>query len=150
MSDRVAVVRDGRIEQIATPADLYERPNTDFVAGFVGVTNLLSGTTATAILGSDDLVSIRPEKIRIAALSGPRPQQESEATADGTVLEEIYLGASTRYVVDLDSGGRLIVQQQNHGDPDALRAVERGHRVRLSWHRAHALPVTGEPAVTQS
>ena len=147
MSDRVAVVRGGRIEQIASPADLYERPSTDFVAGFVGVTNLLSGSRATALLGADRMVSIRPEKIRIApASSGVRPADD-EVAADGTVREEIYLGASTRYVVDLDAGGQLVVQRQNEGDAD--RGISRGDAVRLHWQRAHALPVSGEPTAEQ-
>ncbi|WP_051571618.1 ABC transporter ATP-binding protein [Cryptosporangium arvum] len=135
MSDRVAVVRGGRIEQIASPAGLYEHPDTDFVAGFVGVTNLLSGPTATALLGSPDMVSIRPEKIRI------HPLADAGDGPEGTVLEEIYLGASTRYVVDLDAGGQLVVQRQNDDD----RGIGRGDRVRLHWQAAHALPVHGEP-----
>jgi putative spermidine/putrescine transport system ATP-binding protein len=145
MSDRVAVVRDGRIEQIATPAGLYEQPRTGFVAGFVGVTNLLSGAAAAAVLGAETTVSIRPEKIRIAPLSAERPDETAGATADGTVREEIYLGASTRYVVDLDVGGQLVVQRQNEGDPDAPAGIGRGDRVRLRWHRSHSLPVSGEP-----
>ncbi|SHN47557.1 ABC transporter ATP-binding protein [Cryptosporangium aurantiacum] len=150
MSDRVAVVRGGRIEQIDTPAGLYERPRTDFVAGFVGVTNLLSGATAAAILGDEATVSIRPEKIRIAALSDASSADGS--AAEGTVREEIYLGASTRYVVDLDAGGQLVVQRQNEGDTgdsaDGHR-FDRGDRVRVSWHHSHALPVNGEqPALT--
>ncbi|MFI5958165.1 ABC transporter ATP-binding protein [Cryptosporangium sp. NPDC051539] len=137
MSDRVAVVRAGKIEQIAGPAELYERPSTDFVAGFVGVTNLLSGEVASTILGSADTVSIRPEKIRIGRVSDPA--ESGEATADGTVLETIYLGASTRYVVDLDAGGQLVAQRQNEGDPSG---IDRGDRVRLRWHRTHALSST--------
>lgn len=143
MSDRVAVVRAGRIEQIASPAGLYEHPSTDFVAGFVGVTNLLSGEVATTLLGSDEMVSIRPEKIRIAPLAEPAGDGPS---AEGTVLEEIYLGASTRYVVDLDAGAQLVVQRQNEGDSDAERAVSRGDRVRLRWQPSHALPVSGHAA----
>ena len=138
MSDRVAVVRSGRIEQIASPAGLYEHPGTDFVAGFVGVTNLLSGPVAATLLGTEDLVSIRPEKIRIAPASVPSPDEEG-VTAEGTVREDIYLGASTRYVVDLDAGGQLIVQRQNEGDADAGDAISRGDRVRLRWQRSHAL-----------
>ncbi|TQS40306.1 ABC transporter ATP-binding protein [Cryptosporangium phraense] len=133
MSDRVAVVRAGRLEQIASPAELYERPVNDFVAGFVGMTNLLSGEPATTILGAPDTVSIRPEKIRIGS---PAP---GDATADGTVLETIYLGASTRYVVDLDAGGQLVAQRQNEGDP---AGISRGDRVQLSWNRTHALSST--------
>ncbi|GAA0231632.1 ABC transporter ATP-binding protein [Cryptosporangium japonicum] len=138
MSDRVAVVRGGRIEQIASPAGLYEHPDTDFVAGFVGVTNLLSGPVAAALVGSEDMVSIRPEKIRIFPLS------EAQDGPEGTVLEEIYLGASTRYVVDLDAGGQLVVQRQNEDE----RGIRRGDRVRLSWQPAHAQPVSGELAAS--
>jgi putative spermidine/putrescine transport system ATP-binding protein len=152
MSDRVAVVRSGRIEQIASPAGLYERPSTDFVAGFVGVTNLLSGEVAAALLGSDAMVSIRPEKIRIAPLaeSAREGLAGDGPSAEGTVLEEIYLGASTRYVVDLDAGAQFVVQRQNEGDPDAERGISRGDKVRLRWNRSHALPVSGEEPVLTS
>ena len=71
MSDRIAVFNDGRIEQIGTAAEIYERPATAFVAGFVGTTNLLRGRAAVRVVGAPGTYSIRPERIRIAAPAGP-------------------------------------------------------------------------------
>src|SRR5687768_4651590 len=90
MSDRLAVFNAGRIEQLGTPAEVYEQPATRFVAGFVGTSNLLSGDVARAVLGRDGTYTIRPEKIRLAsddATPGP-----DEGMATGTVYSVVYLG----------------------------------------------------------
>ncbi len=99
MSDRLAVFNAGRIEQVGTPADVYEHPATTFVAGFVGTSNLLRGDAARAVMGSDGVFTVRPEKIRMAdPTDQPGPD---EASVLGTVREVVYIGPDTRYIVSL-------------------------------------------------
>ncbi|MGP3925773.1 ABC transporter ATP-binding protein [Streptomyces sp. 8N616] len=105
MSDRIAVVEGGRIEQVGTPAEVYERPATAFVAGFVGDTNLLRGPDALRLVGRPGTYSIRPERIRLAAPDGkPGPGEHS---APGRIADVVYAGAHTRVRIDLDGGGRI-------------------------------------------
>jgi putative spermidine/putrescine transport system ATP-binding protein len=129
MSDRMAVFNEGGIEQIGSPADVYEHPQTEFVAGFVGVSNVLerNGTRFT----------IRPEKILMTeALGG-----EGET---GVVRDVVYAGMITRYIVDLHSGGELVVVRQNleTSSQEALQA--KGKRVRLEWKPEHTYAITKE------
>jgi putative spermidine/putrescine transport system ATP-binding protein len=144
MSDRIAVFNHGRIEQIGRPGEIYERPATAFVAGFVGVSNLIDGVVATRLFGRPEAVAIRPEKIRILPEGTSAP--EHSWTADGRIRDATYLGAATRYYVALDGGGEMIVIEQNQrsGASDALVAV--GRRVRLSGPLAEALPLATERA----
>ena len=139
MSDRLAVFNQGRIDQMGTPADLYERPATAFVAGFVGTSNLLRGAAAQTLVGSDGLFTVRPEKIRLAEPGAP--VADDEVGADGTIRNVVYLGPDTRYVVALDAGSDLVVTQQNldRTSMDALAA--QGQPVRLVWKRQHVLRV---------
>ncbi|MDQ1502258.1 MAG: putative spermidine/putrescine transport system ATP-binding protein [Actinomycetota bacterium] len=147
MSDRIAVFNEGRIVQVAPPAELYEHPATAFVAGFVGTSNLLEGEAARAILGREGRFTVRPEKIRLldpdagTTSSGdtPRAPGPGECTATGLVVDVAYLGSETRYVVALDVGGELVVMQQNltTSSTDALAA--RGRNVRLAWGEEHSL-----------
>lgn len=136
MSDRVAVFSHGRIDQLGTPAEIYEKPETEFVAGFVGTSNVLSGASAKALLGEDTTVTIRPEKIRLHDVSA-KPTG-SEIAATGTIDDVQYLGAGTRYRVVLDSGGELIVDEQNATttSDDALAAA--GRKVLVTFDRVHA------------
>jgi putative spermidine/putrescine transport system ATP-binding protein len=139
MSDRIAVFNRGRIEQVGTPADVYERPATAFVAGFVGTSNLLSGPAARTVLGADGTYTVRPEKIRLAGIKDVAG--DDETSADGRITDVIYLGSDTRYIVELDAGGSLVVTQQNL-ETSSTEALERqGDRVRLVWKRQHSLPV---------
>ena len=135
MSDRVAVFNRGRVEQVGSPADLYENPATSFVAGFVGVSNLLRGEAARRITGSTDPVSIRPEKIHILAPGAAVP--EGQAHVDGRVRDVIYLGVHTRYLVELDDGGDLTVVQQNLQSTSMEVLAAKGRPVRLAWDRIH-------------
>jgi putative spermidine/putrescine transport system ATP-binding protein len=136
MSDRLAVMNHGRVEQVGSPAEVYERPATGFVAGFVGASNLLSADTALAITGQPQAITVRPEKIRLGAPE-ERPQSD-EVAAQGVVQDVVYVGAFTRYIVQLDAGGELVVLQQNltMSSMDVLQA--RGRRVRLFWNRQHS------------
>ena len=139
MSDRLAVFNKGRIEQIGSPAEVYERPTTRFVAGFVGTSNLLTGSVAATILGRPGTFTIRPEKIRLApaeATSGP-----DETSASGTIQSVVYLGPDTRYIVDLDAGARLVVTEQNLTTTSTEVLEQQGKAVRLIWKRQHGLPV---------
>ena len=111
MSDRLAVFNQGKVEQVGTPAEVYERPATAFVAGFIGVSNVLEGEVAARITGSDHAFTVRPEKIAIVSIDAE--VGESHCTATGHVREVVYLGAITRYIVELDGGGELVVMQQN-------------------------------------
>ena len=135
MSDRIAVFNAGAIEQIGTPADVYERPATEFVAGFVGTSNLLQGAAAVTVLGVEGVYSVRPEKIRLA---GPddRPG-EGEDSALGIVREVVYVGSGTRFLVDLEVGGSLVALQQNQHTSSMDVAAMRGRHVRLVWRKEH-------------
>ena len=139
MSDRMAVFNRGRIEQVGTPADVYERPATEFVAGFVGTSNLLTGETARAIVGADGMFTVRPEKIH---LGDPDSVPEAdETTALGTIRDVVYLGPDTRYIVSLQAGGQLVVTQQNLATSSMEALSAKGRTVRLTWKRQHNLPV---------
>jgi putative spermidine/putrescine transport system ATP-binding protein len=123
MSDRIAVFSEGRVEQVGTPGEIYERPVNDFVAGFVGTSNIIerNGMRST----------IRPEKIRLL-LDGaaPPPGATSE---EGVVSEVVYLGSITRYVVELDHGETIVVVRQNLETSAEEALAERGRRVRVAW-----------------
>ncbi|MFF4489320.1 ABC transporter ATP-binding protein [Streptomyces sp. NPDC001544] len=140
MSDRIAVFHEGRIQQVGTPAEIYERPATPFVASFVGTSNLLVGESAQRITGAPGTYSVRPEKIRVLKESADVDAPD-HATATGTVAEVVYLGDSTRFLVDLDAGGRLTALQQNLETSAEDVAAYRGIRVRLQWHRRHTIQV---------
>ncbi|MER7837804.1 ABC transporter ATP-binding protein [Streptomyces sp. NPDC096040] len=142
MSDRVAVFHQGRIEQVGTPAEIYERPATAFVASFVGTSNLLTGDTARRVLGESGTHSIRPEKIRVLKETAA-PGEPGHADTVGTVAEVVYLGDATRFLVDLDGGGRLTALQQNLDTSAEDVAAYRGSRVRLRWQRRHTVHVPG-------
>jgi putative spermidine/putrescine transport system ATP-binding protein len=139
MSDRLAVFNRGRIEQVGTPAEVYERPATAFVAGFVGESNLISGETARHVIGSEGTFTVRPEKIRLSDPDGAVP--EGACSAVGRIREVVYLGSDTRYIVTLDAGTELSVIKQNV-DTSSMEALAlKGSKVRLVWDRQHNLPV---------
>jgi len=123
MSDRIAVFDKGKIQQLDRPAAIYEKPVNEFVAGFVGVSNLITGNAAQTLLGKSGTFTVRPEKIQIDKAQG----------AAGTVKEVEYLGPSTRFIVDLDAGARLVVLRQNT-DESAVDVMNmRGKKINLSW-----------------
>ena len=137
MSNRLAVFNQGRIEQIGTPADVYEHPTTTFVAGFVGTSNLLTGDAARAVIGTDGVFTVRPEKIFLA--DPTRQPAGDEATALGTIREVVYVGPDTRYIVALGSGGELMVTRQNLETSSMEALTAQGQAVRLLWKRRHVL-----------
>ena len=129
MSDRMAVFNEGRIEQVGSPADVYEHPETEFVAGFVGVSNVLERDGRR--------FTIRPEKIRMT-------DENTGEGEGGTVREVVYVGMVTRYVVDLDSGDELVVVRQNLETSSQEALSEQGKRVRLSWRPEHTYEIEKE------
>ncbi|QPP06068.1 ABC transporter ATP-binding protein [Streptomyces bathyalis] len=145
MSDRIAVFQDGRIEQTGTPAEIYERPASPFVAGFVGTSNLLTGETAEQVVGKPGTFSVRPEKIRVLKESATGEDEPEHTAAKGSVAEVVYLGDTTRFLVDLDAGGRLTAVQQNLETSSEDVAAFRGSRVRLQWHHRHNFRVEEAP-----
>jgi len=150
MSDRVAVFAGGRIEQVGTPADVYERPASPFVAGFVGTSNLLAGEAARQVVGRDGTWSVRPEKIRIERDDGGTDVGHGTHGTRGTVREVVYVGSATRFVVDLDVGGTLVALQQNLQTSSMDVQGLRGARVRLGWRPEHEFRVADQatdPAV---
>jgi putative spermidine/putrescine transport system ATP-binding protein len=123
MSDRIAVFNHGRIAQVGAAAEIYERPQTEFVAGFVGTSTVLTGRAAVEILGKAGTFVVRPERIRLtSAGSGPA------AKAAGTIAEVVYLGATTRYLIDLEAGPRITASEPN----PAADTQRRGERVLIS------------------
>ena len=139
MSNRIAVFNRGRIEQVGAPADVYERPATRFVAGFVGTSNLLTGEAATQVVGRPGTYTVRPEKIRLAALDAEAA--EDEIGAGGRIREVVYVGSDTRYIVALDAGAELVVTQQNLATTSTEALAQQGRAVRLIWKRQHCLSV---------
>ncbi|GAA3098854.1 ABC transporter ATP-binding protein [Streptosporangium carneum] len=157
MSDRIAVMNDGLVEQLAAPREIYERPATAFVAGFIGTSNLLGGTvdrvaSGCAVLragdegrilvagdahraGDDVTVTVRPEKITISA---EEPGGEVSAVR-GTVSEVVYLGLYNSYAVRLADGAEITVFQQNA--LDSTSTAERGEAVWLSWQPRHSYAI---------
>jgi putative spermidine/putrescine transport system ATP-binding protein len=157
MSDRIAVMDRGRVLQVGAPNEVYDEPRSQFVAGFVGVSNLLElevesvqAGVAKLALGPKDnvsaavggnvrpgetaIVTVRPERIAIA---GDQAIGEHDCRASGTVRDSLYAGPTTRFVVALDGGGELMVVRQNahtsFEDAEALR----GRQVTLVWRREY-------------
>jgi putative spermidine/putrescine transport system ATP-binding protein len=139
MSDRIAVFKDGRVEQTGTPAEVYESPASVFVAGFVGVSNRLSADQARAASGSETPFLVRPEKLRLVpAAEAPLP---GECSLLGTIEEATYLGAFTRYRVRTDVPGELVVLAQNREGGSGEAKTASGQRVRVSWAPEHNRPI---------
>jgi putative spermidine/putrescine transport system ATP-binding protein len=126
MSDRLAVMANGQIEQIGSPVEVYERPKTEFVAGFIGISNVLERDGVRFV--------VRPEKIRMLAEGESAPA--GMVIEPGLVEEVVYVGMSTRYLVRLDRGEQLVAVRQNM---DALADAQKfeGRSVRLGWTPDH-------------
>jgi putative spermidine/putrescine transport system ATP-binding protein len=139
LSDRLAVFRSGRIEQVGTPAEVYETPRTAFVADFVGVSNLIEGPLAASLAGSPAPFAVRPERIRLLREDEAVPGESCSTV--GVVHDVVYLGMHTRYRIELPGGERLLVAEQNRAGTAADVHAARGRRVRLAWDRAANRPV---------
>jgi spermidine/putrescine transport system ATP-binding protein len=167
MSDRLVVMNAGRIEQLGAPREVYERPRTRFVAGFIGTSNLISGqvrsmehgtavletgadesiivphaTEAGAQVGAELDITVRPEKI---VLSAERPDA-GRCAIRGSVTEVVYLGTATHYAIRSAHGAELLVFVQNASDPEDI--ARRGEDVWLSWRPEHSLALAPSPSDT--
>jgi spermidine/putrescine transport system ATP-binding protein len=159
MSDRIAVMNDGAIEHLGTPRDIYEHPRTRFVAGFIGTSNLLTGT-ATQVDGDRAVIEVSPdERIVVPVIGGGlasgspleltvRPEKiEISVTRPagrgcvlrGEVTEVVYLGTSTNFSVTTTTGADIVVFQQNSAAAGDVAA--RGDHVWLSWQPEHSYPI---------
>lgn len=164
MSDRIAVMRQGRIEQLGQPEELYERPATSFVAGFLGVSNLLDGEVvgrsgefvdvrlgdgtmvqapAAATNGDTSVkIGVRPEKLRVTPSRAEAPRDAEDTNAlEGTVLDASYIGVSTQYIVKTADGQKLTVYAQNLETSGASEGLADGQAVRLSWKPQHTFVI---------
>ncbi len=130
MSDRVAVMNEGRIEQVGTPEEIYERPSTPFVSGFVGVSNLLERDGRR--------FTVRPEKVQL--LDGGEGTKGLHAER-GRITSVAYAGMLTRYMVALDAGGELQVVRQNLETTSAEVMEQRGREVTIGWRPEHTVAV---------
>jgi spermidine/putrescine transport system ATP-binding protein len=171
MSDRIAVMNKGRYEQLGDPEGLYERPTTRFVAGFLGVSNLLPGEVlgidgryATVRLGSDVTVrapsalvgttpsvdiGVRPEKIRLRAPAEADATPDGHNRLSGIVRDASYLGVSTQYQVEARGGARLTVYEQNVERATRSELWAPGEEVLLTWSPDHSF-VVADPATTRA
>jgi putative spermidine/putrescine transport system ATP-binding protein len=134
MSDRLAVFDNGKIVQVGAPAEVYERPATEFVAGFVGVSNMLERDGRR--------FTVRPEKIRILD-DGER--STGEHVEAGTIADVAYAGMVTRYVVALDDGGELQVVRQNLETSSADALEQRGRKVHVAWRPQQTYAIEDGP-----
>lgn len=139
MSDRLAVFNLGKIEQVGSPSEIYESPASEFVAGFVGVSNLIRGQVAKQITGIESTFSIRPEKIHILKENEKAPQ--GTYTAKGRITDVIYLGMYTRYEVDIESGSTITVAQQNLTTTGGKAVAAKGQIVNLFWEKDHCTQI---------
>ena len=164
MSDRIAVMRSGRIEQLGDPVTLYERPATEFVAGFLGVSNLLDGRVAkvngeltdVALAGggvvrvptdgladgSEVRLGVRPEKLRVAS----RGDQDGGLATnvnrlDGTIIDASYIGVSTQYIVRVNESTDVAVYAQNIEISGRHEQLASGSPVRLTWKPEHTFVI---------
>ena len=151
MSDRIAVMDAGEVQQCGTPEEVYEKPRGPFVAGFIGISNLLPGTVenggvrlasgtqcaaavpAEVASGTAVQLSVRPEKIWLDEL------EDGMVSVDGTIVERVYVGTTTQVIVELSPGVRLVALEQNTARARSDDRWEIGDRVKLGWHPEHAL-----------
>jgi spermidine/putrescine transport system ATP-binding protein len=152
MSDRIAVMNLGRVEQLGTPREVYEQPRTKFVAGFIGTSNIIAGRLSRRVdgdgvielgpqerivvptrglTGEDAVVTVRPEKIRLASTHG-----DADCRVAGKVMDVVYQGTSTSYTVAITTGDLVVVHHQNAADSGDIAAP--GDQVWLSWAKDHS------------
>jgi spermidine/putrescine transport system ATP-binding protein len=166
MSDRIAVMRAGRVEQLGTPEELYERPATEFVSGFLGVSNLLEGRVdqlddglAVVVLadgtqvrvpskggecvpGQNVVIGVRPEKLRIGPASGDGASADESNFLEGSVMDASYVGVSTQYVVRVGDSHEITAYAQNFETSGLSEQLSQGERVRLTWKPQHTFVIS--------
>jgi spermidine/putrescine transport system ATP-binding protein len=167
MSDRIAVMNRGRVEQVAVPEEVYERPATTFVAGFIGVSNLMpatvkgpreveldEGTTISTQTGGFSPgdrchAVVRPEKLRVE-LGENGAGGADQPRVEGVVASSLYLGTATQIAVDLGEGVRMTVLVPNADEAERQRLPSGGARVALSWEPEHMHLVRESPNGTSA
>jgi spermidine/putrescine transport system ATP-binding protein len=166
MSDRIAVMRAGKVEQLGTPEELYERPATEFVSGFLGVSNLLEGRVdqvsnglAVVVLaegpqvrvpskggecvpGQTVVIGVRPEKLRIGPATGDGPSSADSNFLEGSVIDASYVGVSTQYVVRVGDSHEITAYAQNFETSGLSEQLSQGERVRLTWKPQHTFVIS--------
>ncbi|HYH54487.1 MAG TPA: ABC transporter ATP-binding protein, partial [Solirubrobacterales bacterium] len=163
MSDRIAVMNRGRIEQIGSPEDVYERPATTFVAGFIGVSNLMPasvaapgqvrldsgpevrGDTGGLAVGEGCYAVVRPEKLRVDLVGEGEAGSNGLPQVEGVVESSLYLGTATQLQVALDEQVRITVLVPNADEAERQRLPGGGARVALSWEPEHMHVVRDSP-----
>jgi spermidine/putrescine transport system ATP-binding protein len=163
MSDRIAVMNRGRIEQVASPEDVYERPATTFVAGFIGVSNLMPATvvgdgrvrlrsgpeiateTHGLASGEDCAAVVRPEKLRVDPAGEGHAGGNGSPRVEGVVESSLYLGSATQIVVGLEGDVRMTVLVPNASEAERQRLPGGGARVELGWEPEHMHVVRESP-----
>jgi putative spermidine/putrescine transport system ATP-binding protein len=138
MSDRIAVFNQGRIEQVGSPEEVYERPATAFVSGFVGTSNVLERNGRR--------FTIRPEKVRLLMAGESR---DGLIIEHGVIAGVSYAGPVTRYEIDLEAGGSLQAVRQNYETSSAQVLEQRGQEVDVGWLPDQAVPVGGNTATQE-
>jgi putative spermidine/putrescine transport system ATP-binding protein len=139
MSDRIVVFNEGKVEQVGTPQDVYNKPATRFVAGFLGAANILSGEDAKKIFGKSKTVSIRPERMRLQPSNSKISNDESSVSA--VVQEAAFVGANTVYIVETEFGFRLNVSKTNTELLGQDKSFAAGDRVLVVWHNSQAAEI---------
>jgi putative spermidine/putrescine transport system ATP-binding protein len=139
MSDRIAVFNHGKIEQIGTPREVYESPSSAFVASFLGVSNLISGPVAKELFGSEQMVNIRPERIKLEAANAKPAAGEISVLA--TITDVAYTGANTLYVLESEAGLRLVATRLNEELPGQDLGLESGDKVLASFRKEHVAKI---------
>ena len=165
MSNRIAVMRGGKVEQLGHPVDLYEQPTTEFVAGFLGVSNLLDGTVLGAAgdglmdvqldagaqvraaaaghaPGSKVRLGVRPEKLRLQRTETVASDDGNTNALTGRITDASYVGVSTQYVVKLDDGKDVVVYSQNLETSGVAEQHAAGEQVSLSWRPKHSFVIS--------
>ncbi|HYP54978.1 MAG TPA: ABC transporter ATP-binding protein [Solirubrobacterales bacterium] len=163
MSDRIAVMNRGRIEQVAPPEDVYERPATTFVAGFIGVSNLMPATVLSSgrvrlqsgpeiatetnglSAGEQCAAVVRPEKLRVEMAGAGASSGNGSPRVEGVVESSLYLGTATQLVVGLEEGVRMTVLVPNASEAERQQLPGGGARVALSWEPEHMHVVRESP-----
>lgn len=149
MSDRIAVMNEGVLQQVGSPEEIYEQPNNAFVAGFIGISNLLPGKVEDHAVrlktgqliaaqldpslsaGDTVLVCVRPEKLRLGH------DDDALVTVEGTIVETVYLGTATQYLVELAPDLRVVAIENNVMTAKHQDRLERGRRLSLGWLPEH-------------
>lgn len=145
LSDRIAVFNNGKIEQLGTPTEIYERPASPFVAAFVGTSNVFDDKASMSLLGRGGIHSLRPEKIRI---TNDETSATTGRTATGSLADIIYVGSRTRLIIDLDAGVRITVLEQNDANREGSNV--RGSHVSVGWHERDIVDLAHAVAPQQS